>query len=539
MSNVNRLYVYRGNSSKKAYFSNLWTPLMVKFLRDSDRNIMAKLFFKLLPAILLCIAFKSSVAQVLTRSPDTIPFHKPDTIRKKITDDTKAPLFLQPIPEKNTCSPPFLASASGGFPPYTFSTGNPAVATVDPNNGLIQINSAGTAVITLTDLAGQKQSTLLTVLEVAKPSVTITEAQPVTCLVQDATFTATPSPGLSNCVYSWYFIDNAGNRYNYPNNGSPVLTLNNLVTGNRVYCSMTSNSECNLGSPAISNPITVTVVPYSTLSVSLSQSPEGVIVSGTPITFTATPTLAPAYTAGSYAYNYQWRRNGNDILNANSATYTSSCSQNDDYYNCVVTTQGAPCVTPISAVSPGDQQVTIINSGIPVTATITASANDVYAGTVINFQATLSSNAHAVAYQWQINGVDTVDVTSTLSTFSLKNNDVVTCIIFTDNGCQQVVASNPIKMVLYPTPKIIIPNTFTPNGDSINDVWDIKYLDLYHYSTVKIYNRYGALLFQSKGYPQPWDGKYRGGIVPSGTYYYVISLGTNTPDLGGAITVIK
>ncbi len=486
---------------------------MFKFKRDRCYSAMAKVCLKLLLVIIMSFSFKGVWAQ------------------------KGVPLYLQPIAEKATCSKPFYASALGGTMPYKFSSLNPAVATIDPNSGLIKINSAGTSTIKLTDAQGQQQETLLTVLQAITPTVTITEAGAFTCGVQDAIFTATPGTGLINCIYSWYYVDQAGNKTNYPNNGSPMLTLNNLVTGDTVYCIMTSSSGCNI--PALSNPIPVTVFPYSKLSVTLSQSPEGAIISGTPITFTATPALTPPYTASSYTYNYQWQRNGTDIPNANSATYTDVCSQNYDYFNCIVSTQGVPCVAPLSAMSLRDQQVTIVNSGIPVTAAITASANNVYAGTVINFQATLSSNAHAVAYQWQINGIDTSDVTPTLSTFSLKNNDVVTCVIFTDNGCHQVVVSNPIKMVIYPTPKIIIPNTFTPNGDNINDVWDIKYLDLYHYSTVKIYNRYGALLFQSRGYPQPWDGKFRGVVVPSGVYYYVISLSPDTPVLGGAVNIIK
>jgi len=422
---------------------------MFKFKRDRCYSATAKFCLKLLPIIIICLAFKGVLAQEVT--------HSADTAFKKITEATGAPLFLQPIPEKNTCSKPFYASASGGTPPYTYSSSNPAVATIDLSNGLIQINSAGTTTIKLTDATGQKYEQSLTVLQAVIPSVTITEAQPVTCLIQNAVFTATPGPGLTNCSYSWYFVDKAGHKTQYGNNGSPVLTLNNLVTGDTVYCSMTSYNGCDMPAPALSNPITVTVVPYSKLSVTLAQSPEGSILSGTPITFTATPTLTPPYTAGPYTYNYQWQHNGNDIPNANSATYTSVCSQNYDYYNCIVTTQGEPCVTPISALAPTDKQVTIINSGVPVTATIVASANNVYAGTVVNFQATLSSNAHAVAYQWQINGVDTSDVTSTLSTFFLKNNDVVTCVIFTDNGCQQVVISNPIKWLFNQSPKSIIP----------------------------------------------------------------------------------
>ncbi len=69
---------------------------------------------------------------------------------------------------------------------------------------------------------------------------------------------------------------------------------------------------------------------------------------------------------------------------------------------------------------------------------------------------------------------------------------------------------------------IIIPNTFTPNGDGANDLWNIAQLKNYTEATVFVYNRYGVKLFYSQGYDQPWDGTYQGTEVPAGTYYYVI-----------------
>jgi gliding motility-associated-like protein len=41
---------------------------------------------------------------------------------------------------------------------------------------------------------------------------------------------------------------------------------------------------------------------------------------------------------------------------------------------------------------------------------------------------------------------------------------------------------------------------------------------------VNIFNRWGQQLFSSKGYADPWDGKFNGDDVPVGTYYYVIDL---------------
>jgi gliding motility-associated-like protein len=88
-------------------------------------------------------------------------------------------------------------------------------------------------------------------------------------------------------------------------------------------------------------------------------------------------------------------------------------------------------------------------------------------------------------------------------------------------------------------PQITIPNTFTPNGDGINDTWDIKNIDGYPNCTVNIYNRWGAKVFSSIGYGKPWDGRYNGGNLPVGTYYYIIDLKNSSKALASFVTIIR
>ncbi|RYY26393.1 MAG: PKD domain-containing protein [Sphingobacteriaceae bacterium] len=85
----------------------------------------------------------------------------------------------------------------------------------------------------------------------------------------------------------------------------------------------------------------------------------------------------------------------------------------------------------------------------------------------------------------------------------------------------------------------IIPNTFTPNSDGTNDVWNIQNLDRYPDCIMDIYNRYGMLMYHSIGYNRPWDGRYKGEEVPVGTYYYVLNLKDGTKNYGGYVTVIR
>jgi gliding motility-associated-like protein len=85
-----------------------------------------------------------------------------------------------------------------------------------------------------------------------------------------------------------------------------------------------------------------------------------------------------------------------------------------------------------------------------------------------------------------------------------------------------------------------VANTFTPNGDGINDNWVIGGIATYEKPTVQVYNRYGQLLFRSAGgSASPWDGTYKGKYVPAGSYYYIIDLGINGFKLSGSVMVIR
>jgi len=86
---------------------------------------------------------------------------------------------------------------------------------------------------------------------------------------------------------------------------------------------------------------------------------------------------------------------------------------------------------------------------------------------------------------------------------------------------------------------ITIPNTFSPNNDGVNDVWNIDALVTYPESSVQVFDRYGQQVYQSTGYAVPWDGKHNGSTVPTGTYYYVIDLKNGQPKLTGWVLVVR
>ena len=101
-----------------------------------------------------------------------------------------------------------------------------------------------------------------------------------------------------------------------------------------------------------------------------------------------------------------------------------------------------------------------------------------------------------------------------------------------ENGC---AATTTFEVKPY-CEDIIIPNTFSPNGDGFNDTWIIGGLDD-SAATVTVFDRNGQLVFQSRGYSIPWDGLYKGRLVPVGAYYYHIAT-SEGKSFKGALNVL-
>jgi gliding motility-associated-like protein len=83
------------------------------------------------------------------------------------------------------------------------------------------------------------------------------------------------------------------------------------------------------------------------------------------------------------------------------------------------------------------------------------------------------------------------------------------------------------------------PNTFTPNGDGINDLWEIKNLNLYNDCILEIYTPQGLRVYRAANYSKPWDGTYNGKPLPAGTYYYVINTNSERKLIAGYVTILK
>lgn len=82
-----------------------------------------------------------------------------------------------------------------------------------------------------------------------------------------------------------------------------------------------------------------------------------------------------------------------------------------------------------------------------------------------------------------------------------------------------------------------IATAITPNGDGSNDDWVIGGLEYFPQSSVQVYNRWGQLLFESRGYSTRWDATWNGRRVPVADYYFVITYDPNKEPITGTVTV--
>ena len=120
-------------------------------------------------------------------------------------------------------------------------------------------------------------------------------------------------------------------------------------------------------------------------------------------------------------------------------------------------------------------------------------------------------------------------------TATLSEDGRYTLTVISNRGCG--TSSDDVFIKVYKN--VIIPNAFSPNGDGINDLWQIRGLSSYPDAVLQVFNRYGQQLYYSKSYNIPWDGTFKGTPLPVGTYYYVVDLKIGEPPLSGWVLILR
>ncbi|MCX6245852.1 MAG: PKD domain-containing protein [Bacteroidetes bacterium] len=189
------------------------------------------------------------------------------------------------------------------------------------------------------------------------------------------------------------------------------------------------------------------------VKVSITASGNNVCA-GTSVTFTATPTN-PGTTPA-----YQWKVNGiNSGTNSTSFIYTPL---NNDVVTCVLTSSNTVCTSNNPATS--NAITMIVNPALPVSVSISASANPVCSGASVTFTAIPVNGGSTPAYQWKVNGLP-VGTNNPVYSYVPLTGDVVTCILTSNALCAtgSPAISSPVTMTVNPNLPVSISISATSN----------------------------------------------------------------------------
>ena len=413
---------------------------------------------------------------------------------------------------KSYGDPDFLpnATASSGLP-VTYTSSNPAVATVTAG-GNIHVVGVGTTVITATQPGNS------TYLPAASVTQTIT-VLPVPLSIS-APVSASRVFGAPNPVFTITYTGFVNGETSANLTTQPTISTNATVTSLPGTYPITVMG-------AVDPNYTITYVP-GVLTVTTAQrtltfgpisnqtygapdfDPGATVDSGDPITYTSSNPAVAIIVNGKI-----------HIVGAGTDTITATVPNKPGYVNVAPVSQkliinrAMQIITfaPIATQTMGSPDIMLIvtsDSGLPVTLSSSDPTIAVINGSML-----------------KITGVGTATITATqpgnanyLPATATQTITIITMGTIT-------AASN------------IVPNAFTPNGDGVNDNWDIPFLINYPNCIVKVFSRRGQMVFSSVGYPTPWDGKYNGTVLPVGAYYYIIDTKDVLGILSGTVNLVK
>lgn len=374
------------------------------------------------------------------------------------------------VTNASICSGQTATLSVTGANTYTWSNGS--------NGSSISINPNTTTIITVsgTDLNGCTNTSITSATVSVTSTPTISVNSTSVCSGQSATLTAT---GATN--YTWSTSQNGASI-----NVNPTNTTTYSVTGD--------NGGCSTSTTAV---VTVDNTILSTYSIAVSTCPSQTVA---------------LFGAGT---------------NSSTTTYTWSNGVN----------------TYSQTVAPINTTTYVVNgssiSGCPaLSGTVIVNVNSISASfsgldnSIMNVGETLSltnTSTGATSVLW-----DYCEGTSISNQITIPLSDTGTC-------CIKLIATNATCIdsitkcvTIIKEAVVIIPNVFTPNGDTKNDLFKIQSSGLKNLNCI-IYDRWGLKMYEWDGINGYWDGSTKTGLAPDGTYFYII----NYTDLKDKATTEK
>ena len=357
----------------------------------------------------LCLAVDTAVSAPITMTVNPVVVPLISVASSAITVCSGTTVTYTATPVNGGTTPAYqwrvngINEGTGAAYSYTPATGDHITATLTSNAACATPDTAISSVITMT------------VNPVLVPSAVATESTSGSvCAGTTVTFTATPANGGSSPTYQW--------KVNGISSGTGSTHAYVPANGDIVTCVLTSNALCAAPDTAISNAMTMSVIPTVVPTISVAESAAGSICAGTTVTYTATPTN------GGTTPAYQWKVNG---IASGTGTTHSYVPANGDIVTCVLTSN-ATCATPDTAIS-ATITMTVTPIAVPAVSVTESSAGAICAGTSVTYTAIPTHGGSTPTYQWKVNSADAG--TGNTYTYTPTTGDVITCVLTSDAAC--------------------------------------------------------------------------------------------------------
>lgn len=390
-----------------------------------------------------------------------------------------------------------VATIIGGAPPYTYlwSTGE-TTSSIFVSPSSTQTFTVDVTDDCLTQTVAQSYEVVVPII----PPLVLNETPDITeiCPFIPATLQSNASGGTPPYTYSWSsnFDSNLGTGSTYNSLPSTTTTYTVLVTD---FCGATISADIiyTITSPPLTLNMTPTLEICPGDSIQISANSQG----------------------GFGQHQYQWWHSGETAetvwVNPSITTsYTVSVSDECQTFTVEGTTQ------------------VIVQKP---TADFTVTSQTIFNNLPIQFQ---NLSQDAIDYEWDFGDGNASSNVHPSNIYTDPGLYYITLIAIDEKGCRDTI-QKPIN--IEEEWYIYIPNTFTPDGNRLNNTFQASVIGIQHLN-VFIYNRWGEVVFTSNEPRFIWDGTYDGVLVNDGTYTYSIMLITNSgreKQIVGHVNVLK
>lgn len=372
----------------------------------------------------------------------------------------------------------------GGTPPYEYSLDGGLFQ----ESGTFDLLSAGDYTVTVRDMDLDLFDVLVTIIETEALNITVTGVDVICYGASAGSATAVVTGGTEPYFYVW--------------DSDPVQT-----------------SSTATGLPAGNYTVTVTDANECTITgnIIISQPDEGMTITISKVNILcagdATGSATAVVAGGQPPYIYSWDTNPEQTeataADLSTGTYTLTVTDNN----------GCQQVQSVEILEP--QPLTVQPTIVPT------SCPDSDDGSIA-LEITGGTPPYDVI--WSDNNTEQ-------SRTGLEAGSY-TAVVTDQNGCPTMVTVEVVSD--WSSECLVIQQVITPNNDGHNDEWKIKNIEFYPDAEVRVFNRWGKMVFSTRNpADNPWDGRSDGKLVPTDSYHYILYLHDGSEPRTGIISVIR